>query len=234
MKQVITILFFTLLTVASFGQVSSKEIKSDTTYLVWDVVPEDWTGGDDSIFYEVRTVTYSNGREETIREAVGDTATTRNYFTNRTADINRQLAQAAGIVIERSAIVRAGRVSNKALTGAGIGSVYAQLDTLFWREYLNTNAAAPTYIQNLTVTQNGTDFAGTFRRMANGNIRFSFNGTNYVAVPYSDTWIRINSYPTSGQSIDLIKVGPKLWKSISGTNNGVRIIPTLQFRKTGN
>lgn len=233
MKQV-TLLFFILLAVASFGQVSSKEIKSDTTYLVWSIVPEDWTGGDDSIFYEVRTVTYSNGREETIRQAVGDTVTTRNYFTNRTADVNRQLAQAAGIAIERSAVVRAARVSDKALTGVAIGSVFSQLDTLFWKEYLNPAAAAPAHIQNLTVTQNGTDFAGTFRRMANGNLRFSFNGNNYTTAIYSDTWIRINNYPANGQSTDLFRVSQRVWKSISGANNGTRIVPVLQFRKTGN
>lgn len=230
MKQV-TLFFFLLFTVAAFGQ-NAKAIQSDTTYLEWDIIPEDWTGSDDSIFYEVRTVTYSNGREETVREAVGDTATTNSYFINRNVDINRQMAQAALIVIQRPSAVRANRVSDKAIINAGIGpGVYAGLDTLFWKEYLNASAQAPAHIQNYTATQAGTDFAATMRRMANGNVRLSFNGSNYVCTIYSDTWIRVMGYPVAGQSIDLFRTGPKQWTSVSGVNKSNRIIPTLNLKK---
>lgn len=231
MKQVLFLIFFALIALNATGQVSSKEIKTDTTYLTWDVIPDDWTGADDSIFYEVRTVTYTNGREETIREAVGDTVTARNYLTNRTVDINRQLAQAAAITIQRPAVIRAGRVSNKALAGAGIGSVYSGLDTLFWREYLNASAAAP-YIQNYSVTELGTDQAATMRRMANGNVRLSFNGNNYVCTILSDTWLRVKDYPAAGQNIDLFRTGPKRWESVSGINQANKIIPAIVLRKT--
>ena len=228
MKQGRFLLLFLLPMIATAQQ--TTEVTSDTTYLEWDLIPEDWTGGDDSIFYEVRTVTYSNGRQETVREAVGDTVTTVSFFTNRSVDINRQTAQAAQIVIQRPAVVRAVRVSDKALLNANIGSVYNGLDSLFWREYLNAAAAFP-YQQAYTARSAGTNFAATMRRLANGNIRLSFNSVNYQVLIYSDNWIRVRDFPISGQNTDLFRTGKNRWESVAGTSDGVNIVPALRLTK---
>lgn len=209
---------------------TTKEIKSDTTYISWGAIPEDWTGPEDSIWYEIRTITYSTGRTETITEPIGDTATVVNYFGNRTLDLNRQLANAATLAIQRPSVVRANIVSDKALTNKGLTSVFAALDTLTWKEYLN-EAVAGNYKQDYTVTAAGTDYVGEMRRMNNGNIRFSFNGVNYTATPLSENWVRINNYPAQGLVTDLFRTGRKKWESINGENRGRRIIPALEIRK---
>lgn len=225
-------IFFALLFLPALAwSQTAKEITADTSYIEWDVIPSDWTGADDSIWYETKITTYSGGRTETIRQPVGDTATLVGYFANRNVDLNRQLAQAALITIQRAAVVRANRVSDRALTARGLPSIFPAFDTLFWREYLNDRATGPDFTQNYTVLQNGTQYAATMRRLGNGNIRLSWNGNNYRIIIYSDTWVRINNYPVQGQDTDLFRTGRIEWTTVNGTNQGNRIIPNLVLRK---
>lgn len=220
------ILFLPLL---ATGQTPTN-IKNDTVTLKWDIAPDDWPDGDDSIFYATREITFRDGRKQSQTDPVGDTTTTVNYFKNTSLDEFRQTGQAMAISILRPEVVRASRVRHKALQGAGIGDLYALLDSIVWRTYLKEGVA--NLVQDYTVEENGSPYGATMRRMANGNVRLTFNGKNYRVLLYSENWCRVQDYPTAGQYIDLARTEERKWQTLSGSNNGTRIRPTLMLLKS--
>lgn len=234
MKHLIFLLFALCLPLLSMGQTPTN-IKADTIILFQAPAPEDWAGGfvsSDTIWYAKREITFRDGRQESKTEPVGNTETVVNYFKNTTLDEARQTGNAMAISLLRQEVVRAGRVRHKALQAAGIGDLYALLDTITWKTYLKPNVA--NFVQDYTVEQNGSPFGATMRRMANGNVRLTFNGTNYRCLLYSENWIRVRDYPSAGSYIDLARTDERKWKSLSGTNNGVKLTPTLVLIRAKN
>lgn len=204
------LIFFLLLApIVLFGQSQeqTKEIKTDTLYLEWDIIPDVWPGEEDSIFYEVREITFTDGYQETQRNPLGDTSVVIAYFRNRSIDLARQYTNNAVVVIRQGQVTKAIQNTNDALFGTLGVSVFDEVDTLFSAELLG----------NYMVTENGVDYAATLTRAGNGNLRLSWNAANRSLTLFSDTMIRIRAYPAPGSNIEVFRVAPGRYVSIDRT-----------------
>lgn len=180
---------------------AQREVVSDTVYLK-KTCPTDST----CYFSEVREIAYDD--EETVirSKVIGDSATTVGYLTNRSIDLNRQFAQHAFYVIQKSEMLRAINNDDRALDTMGLPGVYDEIQAKFESDYVDTIQVR---------VAGGTFVDGEIIKAANGNLRIRWTGqTALRVIIYSDMMMRIVGYPASGQSLDLYRIKPGVWTSI--------------------
>lgn len=215
----------------AFCQTTQKRIKSDSTYLYFDKAPETWENeNEDSIWYMKRIIVYVDGSGDSPFMPLGDSLTAYDFYKNVTIDENRQVAQAAAITLQRQRIVRTAKSRANALGVAGLGDMYAGIDSVVWKEYLDPKNY-PSYSNNFDVTENGIVYSGQMRRLDSGNYRLTFNGKNYRILFYAEGWARIQNYPSSNLFIDVFRIGQHEWSSVNSTVTASSSIPSLLLKK---
>ena len=191
-----TVLF---LGTACTGQVN-REITYDTVY--FQRLPN---AAGDTIFFEVRTVVYSDLSEETRKQPIGDATTTVNYVAGFAVDQTRRLAANATPVIRKAQTIQPGTTLWAAAATAGLGDVAKAVQGFF----------APNLVGDYTVRATGSaDFDGTIVLNAQGVLRVTLAaGVTRNVTVFSDALIRIANYP-AGVFTDMYKTGENVYQSI--------------------
>ena len=196
--------FLLVLTVLFLGTVctgqTAKEITYDTVY--FQRLPN---AAGDTIFFEVRTIVYSDLSEETRKQPIGDSATAINYVAGFAVDQTRKLAANATPVIRKAQTIQPISTLWAAAATAGLGDIGKAVQDFF----------APNLIGDYTVKATGVaDFDGTIVLNAQGVLRATLaSGVTRNVTVFSDALIRVLNYP-AGVFTDLYKTEEGLYQSI--------------------
>jgi len=195
---------FIVSTILFFGTVSSAQVNREITYdtVYFQRLPGS-TG--DTIFFEVRTIIYSDLSEETRKQPIGDSATAINYVAGFAVDQTRRLAANATPVIRKAQTIQPVTTLWAAAATAGLGDIGKAVQNFF----------APNLIGNYTVKATGqADYAGTIVLNAQGVLRATLAaGVTRNVTVFSDALIRVANYP-AGTFTDLFKTEEGLYQSI--------------------
>lgn len=180
---------------------AQREVVSDTVYLK-KTCPTDST----CYFSEVREIAYDDEEMVIRSKVIGDSATTVNYLTNRSIDLNRQFAQHAFYVIQKNEMLRAINNDNRALDTMKLPGVFDEIQAKFESDYLG----------DVLVKIGSADWVnGDVFKAANGVLRVKWVGqTALRVIIYSDMMIRIVGYPATGQNLDMYRIRPNVYTSI--------------------
>ena len=196
--------FLLVLTVLFLGTVctgqTAKEITYDTVY--FQRLPN---AAGDTIFFEVRTIVYSDLSEETRKQPIGDSATAINYVAGFAVDQTRKLAANATPVIRKAQTIQPISTLWAAAATARLGDIGKAVQDFF----------APNLIGDYTVKATGVaDFDGTIVLNAQGVLRATLaSGVTRNVTVFSDALIRVLNYP-AGVFTDLYKTEEGLYQSI--------------------
>lgn len=177
-----------------------REITYDTVYFQRLPGPNG-----DTIYFEVRTIIYSDLSEETRKQPIGDAATTVNYVAGFAVDQTRKLAANATPVIRKSQTIQPISTLWAAAATAGLGDIGKAVQDFF----------APNLIGDYTVKATGkADYNGTIVLNAQGVLRATLEaGVTRNVTVFSDALIRVANYP-AGTFTDLFKTGENEYQSI--------------------
>lgn len=194
---------FIVSTVLFFGTVQAqegREITYDTVYFQRLPGP---TG--DTIYFEVRTIVYSDLSEETRKQPIGDAATTVNYVAGFAVDQTRRLAANATPVIRKSQTIQPVQTLWAAAETAGLGDVGKAVQAFF----------APNLVGDYVVKVTGSaDYDGTIALNAQNVLRATVaDGVTRNVKVFSDALIRIANFP-AGVFTDLFKTEEGVYQSI--------------------
>ena len=178
----------------------NREITYDTVY--FQRLPGS-TG--DTIFFEVRTIIYSDLSEETRKQPIGDSATAINYVAGFAVDQTRKLAANATPVIRKSQTIQPISTLWAAAATAGLGDIGKAVQDFF----------APNLVGDYTVKATGkADYSGTIVLNAQGVLRATLEaGVTRNVTVFSDALIRVLNYP-AGVFTDLFKTEEGLYQSV--------------------
>lgn len=197
-------LILTFSTVLFLGTVCTGQVNREITYdtVYFQRLPGS-TG--DTIFFEVRTIVYSDLSEETRKQPIGDSATAINYVAGFAVDQTRKLAANATPVIRKAQTIQPISTLWAAAATAGLGDIGKTVQDFF----------APKLIGDYTVKATGkADYAGTIVLNARGVLRATLEaGVTRNVTVFSDALIRIANYP-AGVFTDLYKTEEGLYQSI--------------------
>lgn len=153
---------------------------------------------EDSVFFETTTVIYKNGRQAIEETILGDTAGAINYYVGRATLQARQFAVKANEVWSESkaVVVDFLLLSNSTLQStfdttimqASIDQFGAAIDSTNWDVFIDGDS---TDVGLLTINPSGN------------SLKLEFSGSSYTCFPIGDEWIRVNGYPSGGQSVDI-------------------------------
>jgi len=182
---------------------ANREITYDTVY--FQRLPGS-TG--DTIYFEVRTIIYSDLSEETRKQPIGDSATAINYVAGFAVDQTRKLAANAAPVIRKSQTIQPISTLWAAASVAGLGDVGKAVQDFF----------APNLVGDYVVKVTGSaDYDGTIVLNAQGVLRATLAaGVTRNVTVFSDALIRIANYP-AGVFTYLFKTEEGVYQSIDRT-----------------
>ena len=206
MKLKILFLCAALITAFAGHSQDAREILYDTVY--FQRLPG---SAGDTIFFEVRTVVYSDLSEETRKTPIGDSTATRNAVLAFSVDQSRKLANKAGDVIRKSQTISPINTLFTAAAKAGLGDLGRVVQNAF-----------PELIGNYTVKITGSaNFAGRIFLNAQGQARIDLaSGVTRNVVVFSDALLRVSNYP-EGTFTDLYRTEAGKYQSI---DKGVVIV----------
>ena len=194
----------TFSTVLFFGTVAQAQVNREITYdtVYFQRLPGS-TG--DTIFFEVRTIIYSDLSEETRKQPIGDSATAVNYVAGFAVDQTRRLAANATPVIRKSQTIQPISTLWAAAATAGLGDIGKAVQDFF----------APNLVGDYVVKVTGkADYSGTIVLNAQGVLRATLaDGITRNVTVFSDALIRVANYP-AGTFTDLFKTGENVYQSI--------------------
>lgn len=188
------VLFFLLL---SLG-VSAQETVSDTTYLTNTL----------GVFYENNRVVYADGKTVPTSTPIGDTLTTLNTFVERYNSKVNTLANDVKVVRLYRGVTSQILKDDASITSVLGKSPLKQLQDTYAEQLLG----------DWTLQSPGNaDTNIKFTINASGQLRFLVTGsTSKQAVILSQQCVKLNSYPSSGNNIDLFQVNSKRWSDANG------------------
>lgn len=188
------ILFFLLL---SLG-VSAQETVSDTTYLTNTL----------GVFYENNRVVYADGRTITTTTPIGDTLTALNVFVERYNSKVNTLAADVKVVRQYRGVTSQILKDDASILAVLGKSPLKQLQDTYANQLLGDWALQSPGNANVNIK---------FTINASGQLRYLVTGsTSKQAIVLSQQCVKLNSYPSSGNNIDLFQINSKRWSDANG------------------
>jgi len=196
-----------LLLLLPYFAIAQRELQSDSVWLTRQAIYT--TTGTTTIttyqYFQNTMYVYTNGESDTQVRLLGDSATALNAVTGQEIDAIRQLSYHAARVIEKPQVVREWQLMHTQTDTIGIGSMAAVIQGLFEGDLIG----------DVTVkVGSATAVPGDIVKAANGNVRLLFGSKGYRIFIFADTMLRIIGYPATGQSTDVYKVAPRVYKDI--------------------
>lgn len=177
---------------------AQSEPVSDTSYLVKQ--------GTD--FFEVITLLYADGSEQTTKTLIGDTAALVS------AAKNRMTSKAASMAVD----VRYVSTFRKQLTGlVRESNAVLALTGIDPQKQVQDEHVAPFLLDGWTVKRDATTDPVVFTVNAQGNLRYSVGGAATKAGQLFGNAMRLKNYPSNGTDTDVYRLQNGVWVNADRT-----------------
>lgn len=193
MKNVLLLLFFPLILVAQTG-----EPVSDTSYFVKQ----------GSLFYEVKTLTYKDGSEQTFKTLIGDTATLI------IAARDRLTSKAATFAVDAQFTSKFRRQFTDVLRDADAVKALTGQDP---QKAIQDEFSEPFLSGDWTVKRDGITSTVTFTLNAQGNLRYAINAGATKQAVLIGRALRLKNYPSNGTDTDVYQLPGGAWINLDRT-----------------
>ena len=198
-----TLLFLLL----PYFAIAQRELQSDSVWLTRQAIYT--TTGTTTIttyqYFQNTMYVYTNGESDTQVRLLGDSATALNAVTGQEIDAIRQLSYHAARVIDKPQVIREWQLMHTQTDTIGVGSMAAVIQGLFEGDLIGDATVK---------VGTATAVPGDIVKAANGNVRLLFGNKGYRIFIFADTMLRIMGYPATGQSTDVYRVAPRVYKDI--------------------
>ena len=182
MKHILLLLLFAFAT-----SMQAQEVTSDSTYLSWE----------NSAWFRVTTLTYSNGNTDVLKRFIGDTATL--YSQN----VDRIRSQTATLATD---------VSTTSAYGGQVGKLLRESDEILARigrspaDSIEADDAAAFLVPGWTIRSAAATTPITFNQTNAKKLRYQNVTATNRQTDLIGAVIRLRDFPTSGTITDFYRV----------------------------